>query len=70
VSLRNIKRPNSEKQSDEWLLAEAAVCERKNLKMLRFHIGTVEIKWDNIPAKQFVKIRSDYLEDIHRIISR
>jgi hypothetical protein len=26
--------------------------------MLRFYVGTVEIKWNNIPAKQFVKIRS------------
>ena len=25
------------------------------LKLLRFYVGTVEIKWDNIPAKQFVK---------------
>jgi len=38
--------------------------------MLRFYVGTVEIKWDNIPAKQFVKIRSECLEDLHRIMSR
>jgi len=38
--------------------------------MLRFYVGTVENKWDKIPAKQFVKIRSDCLEDIYRIMSR
>jgi hypothetical protein len=38
--------------------------------MLRFYVGTVAIKWDNIPAKHCVKLRRDCLEDLHRIISR
>jgi hypothetical protein len=38
--------------------------------MLRFYVDTVEINWDNIPAKQFVKIRSDCLEYICRIMYR
>jgi len=45
------------------------VCEKK-LKVLRFYVDTVEIKRDNVLAKQFVKIRNDYLEDIRRIMSR
>jgi len=43
---------------------------RKKIKILRYYIGTVEIEWDNIPAKQFVKIGSGCLADIHRIMLR
>jgi hypothetical protein len=38
--------------------------------MLRFYVGTVAFKWDDIPAKHCEKLRRDCLEDLHRIMTR